>query len=155
MSMTVHDLPVRDAASARTRSVEPALPATQQALLGLLASLKGSFLDDGVEEYLEQIIGWGASPLTANEMRTLVDRLHACLWPLLTDALRDADGRPDSLLRQLAASTARLDAEHRAREFVPTQSHARLLASLVGALLDLVSNDVPDPSPHFDGGGPR
>ncbi|MFD5553766.1 DUF6415 family natural product biosynthesis protein [Streptomyces sp. NPDC127068] len=155
MSMTVHDLPVRDAAAARTRSVEPARPASEVALLGLLKSLNGAFLSDGVDDFLERILGWGARPLTVDETCTLVDRLHGCLWPLVTDALHGAEGRPDSLLRQLVASAARLDTERRAREFVPTQSHARLLASLVGALLDLVSDDVPDPSPHFDGGDPR
>ncbi|MER7047939.1 DUF6415 family natural product biosynthesis protein [Streptomyces jumonjinensis] len=155
MSMTVHDLPVRDAAAARARSVEPARPASEQALLGLLNSLNSSFLSDGVDEFLERILGWGASPLTADEMRTLVDRLHAYLWPLVTDALYGADGYPDSLLRQLVAATVRLDAVHRAREFVPTQSHARLLASLVSDLLDLVSDDDPSPSAHFGGGGPR
>ncbi|MFI1830722.1 DUF6415 family natural product biosynthesis protein [Streptomyces sp. NPDC020412] len=153
MSMTVHALPVRDGAAARTRRVEPARPVAEQALLGLLNSLNGSFLDDGVEEFLERILGWGARPLTPDETRTLVDRLHVCLWALVTDALRGANGRPDSLLRQLVAASVRLDTERRAREFVPTQNHARLLASLVGDLLDLVSDDVPDPSPSFDGGG--
>lgn len=140
MSMTVHDLPVRDAA-ALARSVEPAHAASEQALLGLLGSLNNSFVRDGLEEFLERILGWGARALTADETRTLVDRLHACLWPLMTDALHGADGRPDRLLRQLVAATVRLDAERRERGFVPTQSHARLLASLVGDLLDLVSDD--------------
>ncbi|MFJ4689309.1 DUF6415 family natural product biosynthesis protein [Streptomyces sp. NPDC088789] len=154
MSMNVHGLPVRDAATSRTRSVEPARPATQEALLGLLDSLNGSFLSDGVDEFLERILGWGARPLTPDETRTLVDRLHACLWPLVTEALCGTR-HPDRLLCQLVAATARLDAERRQRGFVPTQSHARLLASLVGDLLDLVSDDVPDPSPRFDGGVPR
>ncbi|MER7049536.1 DUF6415 family natural product biosynthesis protein [Streptomyces jumonjinensis] len=129
------DLPVRDAA-AGARRVEPARPASQDLLLKLTSSLRKSFIEEGVEDVLERILGWGAEALSPEETRNLVRSLRACLWPLVTGALHDTKGRPDDVLRQLVKAAVRLDAEGGKEGFMPTESHARLLASLVSDLLD-------------------
>ncbi|MGW1279603.1 DUF6415 family natural product biosynthesis protein [Streptomyces tsukubensis] len=93
-----------------------------------------------MDEVLERILGWGAANLSPDETRNLVRCLRMCLWPLVTDALRGAKGHPDDLLRKLVAAASRLDAEAGVRGFVPTESYARLLASLVSDLLDLAGD---------------
>ncbi|MFE7129347.1 DUF6415 family natural product biosynthesis protein [Streptomyces sp. NPDC057638] len=153
---TVHGLPVRDAAAARARPVERARLAAPEALAGLLARLHASIIQDGVDDFLDRILSWEARPLGPLELQTLVDRLHSCLWPLVTDALHAADGHPDRYLRQLVAAAGRLDTTSIATEFIPTQSHARLLASLIVDLMDLVSDDQDTgPGPGFEAGRPQ
>ncbi|MFF3554602.1 DUF6415 family natural product biosynthesis protein [Streptomyces tsukubensis] len=102
--------------------------------------MRKSFIEDGVDDVLERVLGWGAATLSPEEIRNLVRSLHACLWPLVTDALHEAKGRPDNFLRQLVGAASRLDAQGAATKFVPTESYARLLASLVSDLLNLVSD---------------
>ncbi|WP_231406113.1 DUF6415 family natural product biosynthesis protein [Streptomyces clavuligerus] len=139
MPTYVDDLPVRDAMD-RPRPVEPARPASRDLLLRLGDSLRKSFIEDGVDEVLERILGWGAATLSPEETRNLVRALRPCLWPLVTDALHGAKGRPDDFLRQLVGAAFRLDAQGAATEFVPNESYARLLASLVSDLLDVVGD---------------
>ncbi|MFE9659130.1 DUF6415 family natural product biosynthesis protein [Streptomyces sp. NPDC005955] len=130
-------LPVRDT-SGGTRHVEPARSVSQDLLLKLGDGLRRSFIEDGVDDVLERILGWGASALSPEETRNLVHVLRTCLWPLVTDALHGAKGRPDDLLRQLVGAASRLDVEGNRNGFEPNTRHARLLASLVSALLDFV-----------------
>ncbi|GAA1919725.1 DUF6415 family natural product biosynthesis protein [Streptantibioticus ferralitis] len=142
-------LPVRDAEAARDMEVEPARPAAPKSLLDLLSSLTSSFIKEGVDDYLDRILGWGAAPLEPEEIRKLVPRLQGCLWYLVTDALQRVRGRPDKDLIKRVGLACGLDAEGSAKGFTPTDSYARRLASLVLDLLDLVADDDDGPLPDF------
>jgi hypothetical protein len=147
-------LSVRDAAAARDRDVEPARPVGSKPLLDLLSALNASFIKQDVDDYLDRILGWGAAPLEPEDIRKLVPRLQGCLWQLLTEALKRAQGRPDRGLIQRVGFASRLDAEGSAKGFTPTVSYSRRLALLVLDLLDLVADDdgpFPECSPKEAG----
>lgn len=148
--MATHSpLPVRDAEAAHDMSVEPARPAEPMALKSLLSALTSSLIEEGVDDYLDRILGWGAAPLRTEEIRTLVPRLRGCLWQLVTDALQHAQGHPDKDLIKRIGFASRLDTEASVDGFAPDVAYVRRLASLVLDLLDLVSEDDGDPLPDF------
>lgn len=143
------DLPVHDSGAAAATPVETAPPVDRQTLLNLLNALTSSFIQDGIDDFLDRILAWGAEPLTPEETRVLVPRLEACLWSLLTEALRRSDGRPNEDLKKMVGAATRLDRESATAGFVATDGYARRLASLVGDFLDLVSDDEDEPLPDF------
>lgn len=148
--MRTPSLPVRDAAAARGLPAEPAQLPSRRTLEDLLGVLRDSFILDGVDEYLERILGWGAPPVSPAESRTIVPRLHDSLWWLVTEILTRTDGRPGEELIASIGLAARLSAEEAADGRTPDTVHARRLALLVSALLDEVADDGDDgPLPHF------
>ncbi|GAQ58051.1 DUF6415 family natural product biosynthesis protein [Streptomyces acidiscabies] len=130
-------LPVRDSEPAPTRPTPT--------LGDLLDALQSSFVLDGVDEYLERVLGWGASPLSPAETRTIVPRLYGSLWWLVTEILRRVNGRPDEAQKELIGRAVRLREDETADEV-----GVRRLAVLVSALLDEIADDDDHgPLPYF------
>ncbi|GAV44747.1 DUF6415 family natural product biosynthesis protein [Streptomyces acidiscabies] len=132
-------LPVRDSEAA------PARPTSSRTLGDLLDALQSSFVLDGVDEYLERVLGWGASPLSPAETRTIAPRLYGSLWWLVTEILRRVNGRPDGAQKELIGRAVRLREDETADEV-----GVRRLAVLVSALLDeIADDDAHGPLPYF------
>lgn len=149
MRTTRSPLPVRDAEAARDMDVEPARPAARKTLLDLLGALNDSFIQDGIDDYLDRILGWGAAPLEPADIKKIVPPLQSSLWRLVTEALQRANGRPDKdLIKRIGFATC-LDGEGEADGPTPDPAYVRRLASLVSDLLDEVSDDDEGPLPSF------
>jgi len=140
---------VRDADAAYTRDTEPARPTPSRPLEDLLDALQFSFVLDGIDEYLERVLGWGVPPLSPAESKKIVPQLHGSLWWLVTEVLRRTNGRPDGALKDLVGLAGRLGGEAAADGSTPDPVHARRVALLVSTLLDEVADDDDGPLPYF------
>ncbi len=149
MNTSNFPLPVRDAEAVRDMKAGPARLTIPRTLSDLLGALNDSFIQDGIDDYLDRILGWGAAPLQPAELKKLVLPLQSSLWRLVTEALQRAKGRPDKDLIKRIGCATRLDDEKEANGFAPDFAYARRLATLVSDLLDEVSDDDNGPLPSF------
>ncbi|MCZ0975907.1 hypothetical protein O1L55_40910 [Streptomyces albulus] len=118
---------------------------TPQELRRALGTMTRSHVNEGVDDYLERLLGHaGGQPLSIYEFTNIVPRLQASLWSLITDALQRTNGYPDRDLKQTVKWVCALETEASSDTFVPTDVFARRQAGLVSYLLDLTSdNDGP------------
>ncbi|MFD7016680.1 hypothetical protein [Streptomyces sp. NPDC059928] len=106
-----------------------------------LGTLSRSLVED-LDHYLERVLGEARDePLTVYEFSKIIPRLRDCLWSLITDALRQANGYPDPDVKLIVLLAIRLDAEALVSGFVPTDPFARRLAGAVTTFRDLVAGD--------------
>ncbi|OIJ86418.1 DUF6415 family natural product biosynthesis protein [Streptomyces colonosanans] len=152
MSTVYSGLPVRDVEATQGMNVEPARPAARRTLLDLLGALNDSFIQDGIDDYLDRILGWGAAPLEPQEVEKIVPPLQSCLWRLVTNALQRAQGCPDKALIQRIGAATRLDSKGEVDGFITDAAYVRRLAALISDLLDEVSDDDDGPLPSFGAG---
>ncbi|MET8683599.1 hypothetical protein ABZV77_05230 [Streptomyces sp. NPDC004732] len=129
----------------------PAVPARQdtegdhprsspEALRRALGTMTRSLIVD-VDHYLERLFGETRDePLSTYEFGKIVPRLQACLWSLMSDALRQANGYPDPNLKITITLACCLDAESYATGFEPTDPFARRLAGAVRDFRDLAAS---------------
>jgi hypothetical protein len=128
---------------------------TPEEIQRALGTMNRSLVED-LDHYLERVLGEaGDKPLTVYEFSKIIPRLRDCLWSLITDALRQANGYPDADLKLIVFLASRLDAEALGSGFVPTDPFARRLAGAVTTFRDLVAGNraaIETPSPPTPGG---
>ncbi|MGW2225641.1 hypothetical protein [Streptomyces formicae] len=140
----------RTAHSGRRRS-------TPEEIRHALGTMNRSLVED-LDHYLERVLGEARDePLTVYEFGKIIPRLRDCLWSLITDSLRQANGYPEADLKWIVLLAVRLDAEALVSGFVPTDPFARRLAGAVTTFRNLVSGNCADaealPNPTPGGAG--
>ncbi|MEV0257732.1 DUF6415 family natural product biosynthesis protein [Streptomyces sp. NPDC050732] len=116
----------------------------------LLNAQRAASALDGVHDFLDRVLNDGGLPPAREEVGYQVRVLGGCMWPLVSDVLQRARGRPDADLVTQIDIAARLHAEKASKDFKPSLGFARRLALLILELLERLEPDEDiNPWPTF------